>query len=222
MPSNSYRMQRCSTRACTLYPQMSKMSLTIHWQESGKGLHLRVEIFYLISIFFIKKKDGISRLVQDYRHLNEITVKNQYPTPLISELVDQLKNAKVFTDLDICWGYNNIQLKTGNEWKAVFVTNHGLFEPNVMFFGLFEFSQHILHMHEWHLQGSHCWEQTDYLPQWHPNLLEQFDHTLSSDGGGSDASHRIWPVLQAREMQVRSPQGWVPWHVGVSMLRWTQ
>ena len=58
--------------------------------------------------FFIKKKDGSLRPVQDYRRLNEITVKNRYPIPLVSELVDRLKNAKIFTKLDIRWGYNNI------------------------------------------------------------------------------------------------------------------
>ena len=51
--------------------------------------------------FFIKKKDGSLRPVQDYRRLNEITVKNRYPIPLVSELVDRLKNAKIFTKLDI-------------------------------------------------------------------------------------------------------------------------
>ena len=52
--------------------------------------------------FFIKKKDGSLRLVQDYRHLNEIMVKDRYPIPLVSELVDRLKNVKIFTKLNIC------------------------------------------------------------------------------------------------------------------------
>ncbi len=68
--------------------------------------------------------------------MSKITMKNQYPIPLVSELVDRLKNAKIFTKLDIRWGYNNIQIKTGGEWKAAFVTNCSLFEPNIMFFGL--------------------------------------------------------------------------------------
>ena len=63
-------------------------------------------------------------------------MKNRYPIPLVSELVDRLQKAKIFTKLDIRWGYNNIRIKTGDEWKAAFVTNRGLFEPNVMFFGL--------------------------------------------------------------------------------------
>ena len=86
--------------------------------------------------FFVKKKDGKLRLVQDYRKLNKMTIKNQYPLPLISELVDQLSHAKIFSKMDVRWGYNNIRIKEADEWKAAFRTNRGLFEPLVMFFGL--------------------------------------------------------------------------------------
>jgi len=87
-------------------------------------------------VFFIKKKDGSLRLVQDYRALNAITVKNRYPLPLISQLVSQLRGAKYFTKLDVWWGFNNVRIKPGDEWKAAFHTNRGLFEPLVMFFGM--------------------------------------------------------------------------------------
>jgi len=87
-------------------------------------------------VFFIKKKDGSLRLVQDYRALNSITVKNKYPLPLISELVSQLRRARYFTKLDVRWGFNNVCIKPGDEWKAAFWTNQGLFEPLVMFFGI--------------------------------------------------------------------------------------
>src|SRR4051794_1348396 len=50
--------------------------------------------------------------------------------------MDKLKGAKYFTKLDIQWGYNNVEIKEGDEWKATFRTNRGLFEPLVMFFGL--------------------------------------------------------------------------------------
>jgi hypothetical protein len=88
------------------------------------------------AFFFVKKKDGSLRPVQDYRRLNEMTIKNRYPLPLISELVNKLRGAKIFTKLDIRWGYNNVRIKEGDEWKAAFRTNRGLFEPLVMFFGL--------------------------------------------------------------------------------------
>ena len=87
-------------------------------------------------VFFIKKKDGSLRLVQDYRALNMVTIKNRYPIPLISELVNQLQGARYFTKLDVRWGYNNVRIREGDEWKAAFRTNRGLFEPLVMFFGL--------------------------------------------------------------------------------------
>jgi hypothetical protein len=63
-------------------------------------------------------------------------VKDKTPLPLISEVLDQLKDTKYFNKLDIIWGYNNIQIKEGDEWKAAFLTNQGLFEPTVMFFGM--------------------------------------------------------------------------------------
>jgi len=87
-------------------------------------------------VFFIKKKDGLLRLVQDYRALNAITVKNKYPLPLISKLISQLHGARYFTKLDVRWGFNNVHIKPRDEWKAAFCTNQGLFEPLIMFFGM--------------------------------------------------------------------------------------
>ncbi|KAL5504680.1 hypothetical protein ACEPAH_7343 [Sanghuangporus vaninii] len=86
--------------------------------------------------FFIKKEDGSLRAIQDYRKLNDGTVKNKYPLPLINELIDKVKDAKYITKLDVRWGYYNIRIREGDEWKAAFRTNLGLFEPTVMFFGL--------------------------------------------------------------------------------------
>ena len=87
-------------------------------------------------IFFVDKKDGGLRPCQDYRYLNNGTIKNGYPLPRISDLLDKLTNAKWFCKLDIRWGYNNIRIKDGDQWKAAFVTPSGLYEPTVMFFGL--------------------------------------------------------------------------------------
>lgn len=87
-------------------------------------------------VFFVKKKDGTLRLVVDYRKLNAITIKNCYPLPLTQELIDQLSNATVFSKLDLRWGYNNVRIREGDQWKAAFRTSRGLFEPVVMNFGL--------------------------------------------------------------------------------------
>ena len=87
-------------------------------------------------LFFVDKKDGGKRPCQDYRYLNKWTVKNAYPLLLIQDLIDGLQGAKYFTKLDIRWGYNNIRIHEGDEWKAAFRTPQGLYEPTVMFFGL--------------------------------------------------------------------------------------
>jgi hypothetical protein len=87
---------------------------------------------------FVSKKEDPEKLrpCQDYRWLNEGTVKNAYPLPLVGDLLDKLKGKKIFTKLDIRWGYNNVRIKPGDEWKAAFKTNKGLYEPLVAFFGL--------------------------------------------------------------------------------------
>jgi len=87
-------------------------------------------------VFFIPKKDGKKRMVQDYCYLNKGTTKNNYPLLLIPELIDRIGDAKVFTKLDLRWGYNNVWIKEGDEWKAAFTCQDGAFEPLVMFFGL--------------------------------------------------------------------------------------
>jgi hypothetical protein len=87
-------------------------------------------------VFFIKKKDRKLRFVQDYRALNAITRKNHYLLPLINDLIHRLRDACYFTKLDVHWGYNNVHIREGDEWKATFRTNRGLFEPLVMYFGL--------------------------------------------------------------------------------------
>ena len=86
--------------------------------------------------FFIKKKNGSLQPVQDYRWLNEITIKNKYLLPLIQELIDKVRGAKYFTKLNIQWGYNNVRIREGDKWKAAFQTNRGLFKPLVMYFGI--------------------------------------------------------------------------------------
>ena len=62
-------------------------------------------------VFFVGKKDGKKRMVQDYQYLNEWTVKNNYPLPLISDVLENIGTKKVFTKMDLWWGYNNVRIK---------------------------------------------------------------------------------------------------------------
>ena len=87
-------------------------------------------------VFFMGKKNRKKRMVQDYKYLNEWTIKNNYTLPLISDVLENIGTKKIFTKMDLRWGYNNMRIKEGNEWKAVFTMLEGLFEPTVMFFGL--------------------------------------------------------------------------------------
>jgi hypothetical protein len=90
----------------------------------------------LSPVFFIKKKDGKLHLIQDYQKLNDISIKNCYLLPLALDIINQLRGTCYFTKFDVCWDYNNVQIKEGDEWKAAFATNCGLFKPTVMFFGM--------------------------------------------------------------------------------------
>ncbi len=104
--------------------------------ELEKGYIRESKSPYASSFFFVKKKDGKLRPVQDYRKINALTIRNQYPLPLIADLIRDLSNAHIYTKLDVRWGYNNVRIREGDEPKAAFKTRYGLFEPTVMYFGL--------------------------------------------------------------------------------------
>jgi len=72
------------------------------------GLIVESKSRYVALCFYILKKDGLLRLVQDYRKLNQVTIKDKMPLPLIGEVINKLKEAKYFNKLDLIWGYNNI------------------------------------------------------------------------------------------------------------------
>ena len=89
-----------------------------------------------LPVFFVGKKDRSKRIVMDYRNLNDQTVKNNYLLPLITDLIDNMGSKKVFTKIDLRWGFNNIRVKEEDKWKRVFTMHMGSFEPTVMFFGI--------------------------------------------------------------------------------------
>jgi hypothetical protein len=82
------------------------------------------------------KPGGGVRICQDYRGLNNVTIKNRYPLPLIRETLDALSHARVYTKLDIIAAFNKLRIAEGHEWKTAFITRFGLFESLVLPFGL--------------------------------------------------------------------------------------
>ncbi|KAK1909008.1 hypothetical protein P3342_011085 [Pyrenophora teres f. teres] len=83
-------------------------------------------------ILFVKKPNGKWRLCVDFRRLNSATIKNRYPLPLMTELMDQIQGAKWFTKFDVREGFYRIRIAKGHEWKTAFKTKYGLFEYTVM------------------------------------------------------------------------------------------
>ena len=87
-------------------------------------------------ILFDRKPDGSLRLCVDYRGLNNITIKNQYPLPLIGESLNWLGGAKRFTQLDLTNAYHQMRIRKSDKWKTAFRTRYGHFEYQVILFGL--------------------------------------------------------------------------------------
>jgi len=68
----------------------------------------------MLPVFFVGKKDGRKWMVMDYHNLNSQIVKNNYPLPLITELIDNMGSKRVFTKMDLRWGFNNVRIKKGD------------------------------------------------------------------------------------------------------------
>ncbi|WVZ90409.1 hypothetical protein U9M48_036715 [Paspalum notatum var. saurae] len=87
-------------------------------------------------VLLVKKKDHSWLFCVDYRHLNALIVKTQYPVPVIDELLDELGQASWFSSLDLRAGYHQVLLQAGEEFKTAFQTHSGHYEFRVMAFGL--------------------------------------------------------------------------------------
>ena len=84
----------------------------------------------------MKKNDGTLRLGMDFRHLNKVTMKNKYPLSRIDDLFDQLKNAKIFSKVDLRLGYHQVRIKYEDINKTIFRTRYVHYEFTVVPFGL--------------------------------------------------------------------------------------
>jgi hypothetical protein len=129
---------------------IAKLRGPTYWKT---GVELQVEADYIDSMLqkghicksqspigapciFIKKKDGKLRFCIDLRKVNSATIKNAAPVPLPNDLMDQVRDSKVFTKLDLKNGYHLFRIKEGDEWKTVFNTHKGHYEMLVVPFGL--------------------------------------------------------------------------------------
>ena len=106
-----------NTLDCKVYPlALTEGEALINFlnEQLAKGYIHPSKSPYASPFFFIKKKDGKLQPVQDYRKLNTLTVKNCYPLPLIPEIIDKVQDARLFTKLDVRWGYSCGQAKSSN------------------------------------------------------------------------------------------------------------
>ena len=124
---------------CKVYP-MTCAELDEWHRFVSKNLRMKrikpSQSWYATQVFFIKKKDGSYRLVQDYWGVNKWTERELYPMPRIDLILDQLHGKTLFTALDIRDRYNNIQIRPEDQWKLAFKGPDGHYDPEVMFFGM--------------------------------------------------------------------------------------
>lgn len=121
-----YSLSRPETEAMNKYVQESLAAGIIRPSSSPAGA----------GFFFVGKKDGSLRPCIDYRGLNDITIKNRYPLPLMSSAFELLQEATVFTKLDLRNAYHLVRIREGDEWKTAFNTTSGHYEYLVLPFGL--------------------------------------------------------------------------------------
>ena len=167
-------------------------------EQSERGYIWKSKSPYASTFFFIKKKDGKLRPIQDYRKLNQYTIRNKYPLPLILELITQVKDASIFSKFDIHWGYNNIRIKEGDQHKVAFKTKYGLYEPNVMFFGLTNSLATFQAMMDHILQPwAEKWALEDVKGSWYMDDILVASRNKKKH---QQATHKLLDILEANNL----------------------
>jgi hypothetical protein len=122
-----------------IYPLLQKLTTEVdEWIDNmvDRGFIARSCSKYGVPTFMVAKKDGTHRIVQDFCKLNKYTVKDITPLPDIKQAIEELGDKVLFSKFDVREGYNTIQIVPEDRWKTGFKTHRGLFEFNVMPFGL--------------------------------------------------------------------------------------
>ena len=133
-----------------LHPGISPISMTPHRMTPVELQELRVQLQELLDkgfirpstspwgapVLFAKKKGKTLRLCIDYRQLDRVTIKNQYPLPRIDDLFDQLRGARVYSKIDLRTGYHQLRVRDTDIPRTAFRIRYGHFEFTVMPFGL--------------------------------------------------------------------------------------
>ncbi|KAF7579479.1 hypothetical protein PtrM4_037190 [Pyrenophora tritici-repentis] len=160
----------------------------------GKGFIRESRSRSAAPLLLASKPSGGVRICQDYRGLNNVTIKNRYPLPLIRETLDALCDAKVYTKLDIIAAFNKLRIAEGHEWKTAFITRFGLYESLVMPFGLCNapalFQNYINHtLHD--LLDRICTAYLDDVLIYSKNKKEHREHVRTVVGRLLDARLQI-------------------------------
>jgi hypothetical protein len=95
---------------------------------------------------FVPKKDGTQRLCVDYHALNVETIKNKYPLPRIDDLMDQLRQAKFSSKIDLRSGYHQMKIRLEDIHKTAFVTRYGQYEYTVVLFSITNAPEYFMNM----------------------------------------------------------------------------
>ncbi|XP_042972855.1 uncharacterized protein LOC122304664 [Carya illinoinensis] len=145
-------------------------------------------------VLLVKKADGTWRMCVDYRALNQETIKDKFPIPVIDELLDELFGAQIFSKLDLRAGYHQIRVRDGDIEKTAFRTHEGHYEFLVMPFGLTNvpatFQGLMNHIFKPFLRRSKC--------KFGVHEIEYLGHIISGKGVQTDSSKTAamveWPI----------------------------